>query len=156
MNGKNYYQIADLYPHLKHPEKYVGTTPITMRSGWEITFATKFLDINPSVVQWSSETVVLQYFYPIDNKWHRYFTDFWMKCRMEDGSMKEYIIEIKPAAQTLPPKMPKRKTKRYIDAVNVYIKNQAKWDRARAYCAEQTKLGKPTSFMVLTEKDLPV
>lgn len=151
-----YYTIKNLFPHLKFPEKYVGTTPIVMRSSWEIKFALSFLDAKPDVLQWSSETVVLQYYYPVDNKWHRYFTDFWMKCRLADGSTMEYVIEIKPFAQTQPPKVPKRKTRGYVDAVNTYIKNTAKWDRAKAYCAEQTKLGKPTQFVIITEKDLRV
>jgi len=155
MNGNKYYSIVDMFPHLKNPERYVGTRPITLRSGWEIKFVTSFLDSNPSVVQWSSESVVLQYFYPVDKKWHRYFTDFWARMRQEDGSYKDFLIEIKPYSQTQQPKEPKRKTKGYVNQVHTYIKNQAKWDTARAYCAEQTRVGKPTEFLILTEKDIP-
>lgn len=155
MNGSKYYQIQDLFPHLKNPHKYVGTRPITMRSGWEIKFASGFLDLNPSVVEWSSESVVIQYFYPVDKKWHRYFTDFWMKVRQDDGTFKEFIIEIKPSAQTRPPKEPKRKTKGYINQVQTFIKNEAKWNTARAYCADRTRMGRPTDFMIITEHDIP-
>lgn len=154
--NRSYFQIQDLYPHLKHPEKYVGSRPVTMRSGWEITFVQKFLDVNPSVLQWSSESIVIQYFYPVDGRFHRYFPDFWMKSKMEDGTIKEFIIEIKPAGECEMPKVPKRQTKRYLDAVQTYIKNQEKWKAAKSYCAEQTKVGTSTQFIVITEKDLPV
>jgi hypothetical protein len=44
------------------------------------------------------------------------------------------LIEIKPDKETRPPKVPKRKTKRYVNAVQTYIKNEDKWSAARQWC----------------------
>lgn len=154
--NKAYYQIKDLFPHLKNPSRYKGTLPITLRSGWEITFATKFLDTNPGVLEWSSESVVIPYIDPVDKRQHRYFVDFWMRVKAADGQIYEYLIEIKPHSQTLEPKPRARITPRFKEEVRVYLKNQAKWAAARHLCEQQRKLGKRIEFQILTEKDLPV
>ena len=67
--------------------------------------------------------------------------------------MKEYLVEVKPHSETQEPKIPKRKTKGYINRVNSFIKNTAKWDAARQYCKEQKDLGRNIDFMILTEKE---
>src|ERR1035437_6595169 len=99
-DGKQYYQVTDIFPHLKRKERYIGTRPCTMRSGWEISFVLYFLDVNPSVVSWASETIIIQYINPLDGKSHRYFTDFNAVIKNKNGEVKEYIFEIKPFAQT--------------------------------------------------------
>ena len=43
------------------------------------------------------------------------------------------LVEIKPAKQTIPPKNPKRKTKKYLNEVSAYIKNTSKWTYAQEY-----------------------
>jgi hypothetical protein len=112
-----------------------------------------FCDKHPSVLQWSSESIIIKYFYPVDGKYHRYFTDFYMKVLQENNSIKEFIVEIKPLSQTIPPKVPQRKTKSYVNAVNEYIKNTAKWSAARQYCESLKQKGRDIEFQVLTEKD---
>jgi hypothetical protein len=146
---KQFYQIKNLYPFLKHPEKYKGVSKtITMRSGWEISFAMKFLDANPLVLEWSSEDVCIPYFHPVDHKIHRYFVDFWMKT-----DKKEYLIEIKPFKQTKVDRNPKRITNKYINEVKTVAVNQSKWAAAIQYCEALNKQGKNISFEVITEKD---
>lgn len=144
------YQIQDAFPHLKNPERYVGTRPCTLRSGLEISFVFKFLDVHPSVKKWSSEDIVIPYYYPVDGRRHRYFVDFWMESEGQDGNLYEHLIEIKPKAQTAPPKQPKRKTRKYLADVNEYIKNQAKWQAATLF-AERNNM----DFKILTESDIP-
>jgi hypothetical protein len=152
--ARNLYQIQNMYPHLKKPERYSAVDKtITCRSGWEISFITKFLDKNPSIISWESETKVIPYLYPIDGKMHRYFIDFYFKCYTSEGKIKEYLVEVKPFAETEKPKIPKRQTKGYVERVHTYIKNQAKWDATRRYCAEQQQLGRNIDFMIVTEKD---
>jgi hypothetical protein len=152
--ARKLYQIRNIYPHLKNPGKYASSDKlITCRSGWEITFVIKFLDVHPSVLQWTSESTVIPYLYPIDGRMHRYFVDYWMKSLCSDGSVKEYLIEIKPYQETLKPPVPKRQTKGYLERVHTYIKNMSKWDAARRYCTEQQRLGKQIEFMVITERD---
>jgi len=157
----SYYQIQDFRKYLTHPEKYTNVSgqPCTLRSGWEIRFAT-WLDTNSGVLKWSSEEIVIKYDFmnPKTGKLnkHRYFTDFWMQIRDKQGDIKEYIIEIKPFKETMPPQKPKRETKAYKNRIVTYLKNQAKWNAAREFCANQKRLGKEIEFVVLTEKDLPI
>jgi hypothetical protein len=99
------------------------------RSLWERQ-AFRWLDEHPKVVKWSSEEVVVPYKCKTDGKMHRYYTD--LKIKLSDG--KTYIIEIKPEAQTKEPKVRSRKTKKYINEVMTYVKNQSKWEAAREYC----------------------
>ena len=137
----------------KNIKKYKGNpTDIQYRSGWELRFM-RYLDQNSSIVKWSSEEVVVPYRSPLDGRVHRYFPDFWIRVRTEDGTIKESLIEIKPKAQTQPPKggPPKdaRKRRRYISEVKTWGVNEAKWKAATAYCGRRN-----WTFKILTEKDL--
>ena len=152
--SRQYYQIANLKPHLKNPSKCVSSV-VTCRSGWEIKFVLKYLDINTNIIKWSSEDVVIQYFCPTDGKNHRYFVDFWFEAKTKSGKIKEFLIEIKPYSQSIPPKEPKRKSKNFLNEVQTYIKNTAKWETVKNYCKTQRELGKDIEFLVITEKDVP-
>lgn len=127
------------------PEKYTGDpTNIIMRSSWETMFA-NWCDKNPSIVKWSSEETIIPYRCPTDNLIHRYFVDF--KITIKDG--KTYLVEVKPKAQTIPPVYPGKRTKRYLTESVMFIKNQAKWDAARNYCADRG-----WQFKIITEQEL--
>ena len=131
------------------PKKYKGDpTNIVYRSLWERTFM-KYCDTNENILEWFSEEIAVPYRSPIDNKIHRYFPDFYIKVKESNGSIKKYIIEIKPKKQTVEPIPQKRKTKGYIYEVYEYAKNQAKWKAAEEWCAD-----KGYEFKVLTEDEL--
>jgi hypothetical protein len=131
------------------PKKYKGDpTNIVYRSLWERTFM-KYCDTNENILEWFSEEIAVPYRSPIDNKIHRYFPDFYIKVKESNGSIKKYIIEIKPKKQTVEPIPQKRKTKGYIYEVYEYAKNQAKWKAAEEWCADRGY-----EFKVLTEDDL--
>jgi hypothetical protein len=131
-------------------DKYKGNwRNIVYRSSWERIAMSRF-DANPNVLKWSSEEIVIPYRSPIDGHWHRYFTDFWIRMQTPLG-IKEFIIEIKPAAQTEPPKKPKRITKTYVNAVQTWGVNEAKWDQARAFAQ-----AKGMEFQILTENELGI
>ena len=67
----NHYQQGFYRP--RNPQKYRGDpTQIFMRSSWERRFST-WADMNPSVVEWGSETVIIPYISPVDGRPHRYF-----------------------------------------------------------------------------------
>ena len=134
----------------KHPEKYKGNpSEIYMRSSWETQFAI-WADSNPAILQWSSETVVIPYFSPLDGKSHRYFVDFWIKVKTSKGGTKTYLVEIKPYCQCIPPVITPRKKKRTIlTEQSTYVINQAKWEAARKYAS-----GRGWDFVVITEKHL--
>lgn len=131
----------------KNPGKYKGNpTNIVYRSGWELKFMI-YLDNHPEVVSWSSEEIIVPYRSPVDNRVHRYFPDFLVKKK--DG--KTLLVEIKPRAQTKPPEIQNKKSKRYITEVMTWGVNQAKWKAAEEYCADRK-----WQFLVLTEKELGI
>jgi hypothetical protein len=131
--------------------KYKGDiTNIVYRSLWELKFM-KWCDSSVSVVEWGSETVIIPYISPIDNKVHRYFVDFYIKVKTKSNSIEKYLIEIKPEKFTKPPTIPKKKTKRFIDEVFQYGVNDAKWKAAFEFCKDRNM-----KFVILTEKDLGI
>ena len=133
------------------PRKYKGDpTNIIYRSLWERKFMV-YCDKNQNILEWASEEIAIPYRSPIDNRVHRYFPDFYMKVKETNGNIKNYVIEVKPAKQTIPPKKPKRQTKGYIREAYEYAKNQAKWKMAKEFCADRQ-----WEFKVVTEKELGV
>lgn len=133
----------------KNPEKYIGDiNNIFLRSGWEISVA-RWLDQNQAVLTWSCEECVIPYICETDGKQHRYFIDFTARIKDASGNITNYLIEVKPYAETLPPKTPKRKTASYERAVFTYVKNQSKWKTAQAYCEN---IG--AKFIILTENEI--
>jgi hypothetical protein len=133
------------------PQKYKGDpTNIIYRSLWERKFMV-YCDLNENIIEWGSEEIALPYRSPIDRKIHRYFPDFLIKVRESNGSIKKYMIEIKPKRQTVPPTKPQRQTKKYLYEAYEYAKNQAKWEAAREFCKDRM-----WEFKVFTEDQLGI
>jgi len=134
-----------------NPEKYKGdVNNIVYRSSWERKFL-HYCDTNKNILEYSSEEIVVPYRSPLDNRYHRYFPDFYIKVKESSGKIKKMIIEIKPQRQCVEPKVQKRKTKAYIYEVVEYAKNQAKWKAAEEWCLDHGY-----EFKVLTESDLGI
>ena len=137
--------------HPSYPRKYKGDpTNIIYRSLWERKFMV-YCDKNDNILEWASEEIAIPYRSPVDNRVHRYFPDFYMKVKERGGKIKRYVIEVKPAKQTKPPKKPKRQTKGYIREAYEYARNQAKWKMAKEFCADRQ-----WEFKVVTEKELGI
>jgi len=135
--------------HPKSPEKYKGNpTNIIYRSLWEMRFM-RYLDSHPSVIQWSSEEIIIPYISPIDKRVHRYFPDFWVKMRSSEGAINTVIIEIKPSKQTKIPVSPEKLTRKFINEAKTYSVNVAKWKAAQEFCDDRN-----WQFKVMTEKEL--
>jgi len=133
------------------PMKYKGDyTNIIYRSLWELKFM-KYCDSNQNILEWGSEEFFIPYKSPLDNRYHRYFPDFYIKVRENSGQVKKYVIEIKPKKQCIEPKVQKIKTKSYVREVCEYVKNQAKWEAATEYCKDRM-----LEFKVLTENELGI
>ena len=111
----------------------------------------KYCDTNENILEWGSEINVIPYRSPVDNRYHRYFPDFYVKVRESNGKIKKMIIEIKPHKQTVEPQPKKRKTKGYIFEVVEYAKNQAKWEAAKEWCLDHGY-----EFKLLTENELGI
>lgn len=135
----------------KNTNKYLGDpTKIWYRSLWERRVMVH-LDDNPSVVGWSNEEIVIPYLSPVDNKWHRYFPDFFVKVKNKQGILEAMILEVKPASQSVAPKKKSKVTRRYIQEVVTWGVNEAKWKAAVEYCKDRN-----WKFRVITEKDLGI
>jgi hypothetical protein len=135
-------------PH--NPHKYRGDpTNIQYRSSWELKYF-KWCDYTDIVLQWSSEEHVISYRSPIDGKMHRYFPDVYLKIKTNKG-IEEWIVEIKPSAQTKEPRIQKRMTRKYINEVKTYAVNRYKWDAAIEWCKDRKY-----KFIILTERELSI
>ena len=108
-----------------------------------------WLDLNPSIISWASEEVIIPYISPVDNRYHRYFPDFLVKVKTKDGILKTMMLEVKPKKQTQQPETRKRITKQYINEVATWGVNQAKWKAAEEYC-----LDRGWEFKLITEDHL--
>lgn len=136
---------------VQNKEKYCGEKPPVYRSSYEKRLF-YWADMNQNVLHWCSECIVIPYKYSVDGKVHRYYTDMYAEIQTKDG-IKKFIVEIKPIAQTQPPKKPanrsKKRTERYLYEQQRYVKNIDKWKAAEQYCKK-----KGYEFKIVTEKDL--
>lgn len=128
---------------MKNPEKYVGTKIPTYRSSWEWSFM-RFCDTNPSVQKWASEAIQIPYKDPLTGRHTVYVPDFFIQYVDKNNKMNVELLEIKPASQTLLERVGKNK---YNQAQ--FVKNQAKWQAANAWCRQQG-----IKFRILNENDL--
>ena len=90
---------------------------------------------------------MIPYRHPIDGRVHRYFPDVWLETQTPTGP-RVFLVEIKPKAQT-EIRTVKRKTRKFLREAAVVAVNHAKWDAAKAYCADRN-----WTFLVLTEEHL--
>jgi hypothetical protein len=133
----------------KFPNKYGGEYPILVRSEWERQFM-QWLDINPNVISWASESVVVEYFSRLKNKKCRYYPDFLMQIVDITGKKKIFLVEIKPYKEVHPPKVTKKKSEQSkIYESATYITNIDKWNAAEDYCKKRN-----WEFKILTEREL--
>lgn len=129
--------------------KYAGNVDsIICRSSWE-SFVCRHLDNNKHVRKWASEEIVVNYYYPVDGKTHRYFIDFYIEMMNGD----KFLIEVKPFAETQKPVAPKRKTKKamisYQEKMLTFAKNAAKWEAAKLWANKNNM-----TFLIWTENEL--
>lgn len=146
LTGKKNYHQGKFVP--KHPEKYIGNpTNIVYRSGWERSFL-QWCDMSQFVLKYGSEELVIPYCMP-DGSVHRYFMDFICYIKQKDGSVQKFAVEIKPYKETHPPKKQRVITESYKYQVETWIKNEAKWKAADAFCKRMNM-----KFIILTEREL--
>ena len=132
----------------KNYKKYKGDpTKVVYRSMWELRFM-KYCDKNDSILEWSSEEIVIPY-RSIDNKVHRYYPDFWIKYKNFEGKMIQEIIEVKPKAQCVRHSKKGKHYGKYLREARRYAINESKWDAAREFC-----LDRGYKFRILTEDHL--
>ena len=128
---------------MKNPGKYVGIKTPIYRSSWEWSFM-NFCDTNDSIQKWASEAINIPYRDPLTGRQTIYVPDFFIQYVDKTGKMHVELIEIKPASQQILERVGKSKNNQAQ-----YIKNQAKWAAATAWCKQQG-----IKFRVLNQNDL--
>ena len=110
------------------------------------------MDHNSNVIEWASEPLAVPYLFSLDGKVHRYYPDIICKIQTKHG-IKQFMLEIKPAKQTVEPSKPKNRSlkrkKRYENEMFTYIKNKDKWEAAEKFCEEHGY-----EFKLITEADI--
>jgi hypothetical protein len=128
-----------------HPEKYLGNPAnIIYRSGWEFRFF-RYCDRTPGILKWASEEFHILYISPLDGHGHRYFPDGYLQVMGAEGTIRHFVIEIKPKQQMERPKGT-RHTRKYLNEAATFRINQAKWEAAERYCK-----ARGWTFLVLNE-----
>ena len=128
---------------LKNEKKYVGNSHPHYRSGWEFAFM-KACDEHPNIHRWASESIKIPYKCPVTNKSTVYVPDFFIVYTDKDSKQHAELVEIKPSNQQLLEKVGSNKVNQLQ-----FVKNQAKWEAAHAWCKQ-----KGIKFRVVNEHDL--
>lgn len=124
---------------IQNPDKYVGNKSPTYRSSWEFVFM-QFCDNNPSIINWASEAVHINYRNPLTGKNTIYVPDFLITYQDSHGAQKAELIEVKPKKETT-----LEGAKNIRDQASAIL-NMAKWEAARAWCRAHGM-----TFRVVTE-----
>lgn len=127
---------------IKNPEKYIGKKSPTYRSSWESVFMS-FCDNNAAVIQWSSESIKIPYYNPVQGKQTIYVPDFLIVYVDANGRQHVEVVEVKPMSETT---MESARSPR--DKLSVAI-NLAKWAAADSFCKANNM-----RFRVVTEHDI--
>jgi len=127
----------------KNPAKYVGLRDPLYRSSWEWTFM-NMCDSHPNIISWASESIKIPYRDPLSGKQTVYVPDFLIQYQDKNGTKLTELVEIKPANQMLKEKVGKNA---YNQAQ--FVKNQAKWAAASAWCTQNGIV-----FRIINEHDI--
>jgi hypothetical protein len=134
----------------RNPHKYKGdVTRILYRSSLELRCMTHF-DNHQDVIWWQSEEVIVPYRDAGTGRNRRYFPDFVININNKEGINETLMIEVKPQAETEPPKKTKnKKEKTFIKEAMTWGTNSSKWAYAEKFCTDRK-----WKFVILTEKEI--
>ena len=135
-------KYANGFYQVLNPGKYVGKKTPHYRSGWEHTFM-RFCDNNPSILQWASESIHINYKNPFTNKATIYVPDFFIVYVDKSGAKRAELIEIKPSTQST------LESAKSVKDQAAAVLNMYKWQAAQAWCKSQG-----ITFRVVTENDI--
>jgi hypothetical protein len=135
-------KYANGFYQILNPGKYVGKKTPHYRSGWEHTFM-RFCDNNPSILQWASESIHINYKNPFTNKATIYVPDFFIVYVDKSGAKRAELIEIKPSTQST------LESAKSVKDQAAAVLNMYKWQAAQAWCKSQG-----IAFRVVTENDI--
>lgn len=131
--------------------KCLNKTLPEYRSSLEMKFM-RVLDTNENVVKWSSEMVIIPYFKESEQRWARYFVDFFFEIKTDKGN-KKYLIEIKPEKECSPPVIKnnsKKKPATILYEKVTWLNNKNKWDAAKKWCEQKGDI----EFLIVNEGNI--
>lgn len=146
---RGYYQPINEHKYIQPKDKTMNKKPIPeYRSSYELQ-AMRYADANPAIIKWGAECFTIPYIKPTDMQQHRYYIDMYLEFSSGD----KFLVEIKPFAETIPPKPPRKSSDKadyyYQLALQTYAVNQAKWSAAKRF-GEMNNM----KFIILTEREL--
>ena len=114
-----------------------------------------YMDLCDDVIHWGAENIEIPYLLTEKDQFgvivksspHRYFPDIYYELKMDDGSVRRIVMEIKPAKQCKPPKIAKKLSKSYKWEIEEWNRNMCKWEFAIQYCNK-----KGFEFKIFTEE----
>jgi hypothetical protein len=104
----------------------------------------RFCDNNPSVLQWASEAVHINYRNPFTNKNTIYVPDFLIVYQDASGKQHAELIEVKPKKETS-----LQEAGKSVRAQAAAVLNMAKWEAARAWSRAHNM-----TFRIVTEDQI--
>ena len=131
---------------VRNPKKYMGSLakPIIYRSLWEKELMLNY-DLDPNVIGWLSDSINIPYFNPIKNRMANYIPDFICK-RKDNGKIIIQMVEVKPIHKAYIPKKNNKQWASYLNLLEEYVTNLAKWEAAIKYCR-----GKGWNFLIFSK-----
>ena len=124
------------YYKLENHDKYTGDpSQIIYRSTYEHKFC-RYCDLTNEVVNWSSEPFSIKYYDPVNKKEREYHVDFFIRVA-KNGTMTNYLVEVKPKAKLQMPIIESRQTLKRLQQYNrdmeEFIITKAKKEAAEQY-----------------------
>lgn len=153
----------------KHKDKVLKLNTqggVYYRSSWEKKIMT-WLDYKKEIIKWGAECLRIPYqMTHYDNgdvkiKGHTYYPDFYYEMRMNDGSLKQVVIEVKPQKEyedailfeqgkfKIDEKISHKKLKNLEYRFRMAHQNSEKWKTTIKWCDK-----KGYKFIVITEQHL--
>ena len=121
---------------VKNKDKYLGDKNPRYLSSYEHRFF-KYCDMHKDILKWSSENIIVKYWNPVKERYARYMVDVYVEYKDKNGDIHKELIEIKPKAQTQPPKKGNKKESTILMENATWAQNLAKWEAAKKYAEER-------------------
>ena len=164
-NNSNYNQGNYVPKNKDKVLKLNNNGGVYFRSSWEKKIMT-WLDLNEKIIKWGAECMKIPYqMTHFDNgdtkvKEHCYYPDFYYEMRLQNGDLKQVVVEVKPMKEynmvlalnegrLSVPEDKGKKLKNFEYDLKMAYKNKQKWETMINWC----KL-KGYEFIIITEDHL--
>jgi len=164
-NNKNYNQGNYVPINKDKVIKLNSYSGVYFRSSWEKKIM-HWLDHNDKIIKWGAECMKIPYqMTHFDNgdskiKEHCYYPDFYYEMRLDNGVLKQVVVEVKPMKEynmvialnegkLQVPEKGTKKLKNFEYDLKLAYKNKNKWETMINWCNK-----KGYEFIIITEEHL--